>query len=303
MSITGKIRFGLGVLLAFLVAAFLLGQYLDRQIQSNVDTAITKNFAAAEQLAELGVSAQQIRRYEKEYFIYVNDEAGRAKYRKEWTGTYDKLRAQLNSMVENKNKTFGPQDAQAFLDWSAALEFYGTEFNKIMIKGDAGQIVPAVVVEDPKVGKTGTPAAPVVAPVVAPDVSRATKIANDMIGPGKDRLRTLLDGADKMRKAKIAESATSVTEIRKLFTNSTIISLVLFVVAFSVAIFLMFNIPSSVKAPIAAFVDMADKISKGDTNGVVASQGPTEFQGLSTALDRLRIAQAGLVDRLRSRNA
>jgi hypothetical protein len=95
MSITGKVRFGLAVLLALLAALFVVSFVLDRTTRAAVDTAITKNFAAADELAELGILGQALRRYEKEFFIYADDPAGRAKYRKEWTEAYDKLQSKL----------------------------------------------------------------------------------------------------------------------------------------------------------------------------------------------------------------
>lgn len=296
MSITGKIRTGLSILLGFIVVTFLLGQYLDRSIQSRVDAAVTKNFAASELLAELGVGGQQIRRYEKEFFIYVNDDAGRAKYRKEWQGTYDKLQNNLTAMIANKDKIFSTADISALQSWNVALDFYGTEFTRIMARADAAQIVVAPPVEEPKAG-----AKPVA--VVAPDFANATKLANDMIGPGKDRFRELLDGTEKMRKAKIAESKVSVTDIRTLFTNNTMITLGLFIFGAIVAVYLMISIPNAVKKPINEFVDVADKISKGDTSRAILAEGATEFHGLAKALDRLRIAQGGLLEKLRNRGA
>ena len=118
MSITGKIRFGLGLLLAFIILQFVIGQVLDRNTQAEVNTAVTKNFAAADKFAQISVKGQQIRRYEKEFFIYVNDEAGRAKYRKEWTGTFDALNSDLTAMQANKDGVFSSADVSAMGDWA-----------------------------------------------------------------------------------------------------------------------------------------------------------------------------------------
>ena len=298
MSITGKIRFGLGLLLAFIILQFVIGQVLDRATQTEVNTAVTKNFAAADKLAQISVEGQQIRRYEKEFFIYVNDEAGRAKYRKEWTGTFNALKTNLEAMQANKDGIFSAGDVSAIGDWNTALVFYGKEFNGIMTKADAGNIVPPVVVEEPKPVAKGA----VAAPAPAPNLAAATKLANEMIGPGKDKFRTLLDGAEKLRKAKAADSAANVAQITKLFSGATLVSIGVFVLALLIAIYLMISIPAAVKKPIAEFVAVADKISKGDVKASLDIETASEFNLLGAALERLRVAQSGLLDRLRNRS-
>lgn len=297
MSITGKIRLGLGVLLAFFVLQFLLGQYVDRGTQAQVDTAITKNFAAADQLAELAVGGQQIRRYEKEFFIYANDEKGRAKYRKEWTDTHDKLEATVTKLSANEAKAYAPKDLTEIRKWRNALDFYSTEFNKIMVLADEGKLVAA------EQAPVETKASAKFAPVAAPAPANSTKIANDMIGPGKDKFREMLDGATKMRKEKIAESATSVTEIGALFKRGAMISLGIFALGLIVAIYMMVSVPAAVKKPIEEFVALTDKISKGDTKNMIHADGAVEFAGLAKALERLRVAQAGLLEKIRGKTA
>jgi methyl-accepting chemotaxis protein len=301
MSISGKIKVGLGILLAFLAAQFGVSQFLDYATQSKVDTAITKNFAAADSLAELGTVAQQIRRYEKEFFIYVNDEAGRKKYRKEWTDAYEKFSATLAKMSANADGAFSTKDTTAFGSWTKAAQFYGDEFKGIMTKADAGTIVPPPppVVEEVAKPAKGAPAPVVVPP--APDLSKATKLANDMIGPGKDRFKEVLDGAQALRKEKIAASAQSVTEIRSLFGMATWVTLGVFLLALAVAIYLMISIPRAVRKPIEEFVGIADKMSKGDLKQVIHAEGAVEFEGLSKSLERLRVAQSGLLDKLRAK--
>lgn len=299
MSITGKVRFGLAVLLALLAALFLVSFVLDRNTRSAVDTAVTKNFVAADQLAELGILGQSLRRYEKEFFIYADDATGRAKYRKEWTEAYDKLQTKIASFQQNQAKTFSTEDVVTFNSWKAAADFYGDEFKNIMKKADEGQLIPPAPPVEAAPAKAGAAAAPA-APVA---VVQTAFLANGMIGPGKDRFRTLLDGTTKMRQAKASESAKSVEAIRADFSRATWVQLGVFLVGFLIAAYLMFSIPKSVRAPIDAFVGNVEKMSKGDLKQAIDATGAKEFDTLASSLDRLRIAQAGLVDRLRARAA
>jgi HAMP domain-containing protein len=301
MSITGKMRLGLGILLAFLATQFIVGQLLERNTRERVDAAISKNFTAAEALAELGTQAQALRRYEKEFFIYVNDPVGRTKYRREWTSAYAGVSESLAAMAANKAATFGVDDLVEFDRWSAANQFYGTEFTRIMSLADAGTLVaPQPVVEEPAKATKGTVAPSIPATAnVPPAVVSAINVANEQIGPGKDKFRELLDGAQKMRKAKIAESRKSVDEINGLFDEAAKITLGVFALGLVAAIYLMMSLPKSVTQPIAMFVGVADRISKGDVSQSVEGKVTPEFHGLSTALERLRVAQTGLLDRIR----
>jgi methyl-accepting chemotaxis protein len=64
----------------------------------------------------------------------------------------------------------------------------------------------------------------------------------------------------------------------------------------------MMSIPAAVKKPIAEFVAVADKISKGDVKASLDIETAPEFSLLGAALERLRIAQSGLLDRLRNKS-
>jgi hypothetical protein len=302
MSITGKMSLGLGILLAFLATQFIVGQVLERNARERVDAAITKNFTAAEALAELGTQGQALRRYEKEFFIYVNDAAGRAKYRREWTSAYAGVSESLAAMAANKAATFAVDDLGEFDRWTAASQFYGAEFKRIMSLADAGSLIaPQAVIEEPAKAAKGA-VAPSVPAAATPGVASAINAANDQIGPGKDKFRELLDGAQRMRKAKIAESRKSVDEIKGLFDEAAKITLGVFALGLIAAIYLMMSLPKSVTQPIAMFVGLADRISKGDVSQSAEGRVTPEFHGLSTALERLRVAQTGLLDRIRMKS-
>lgn len=299
MSISGKIKFGFIVLLSLIATQFLVQLSLERETQLRVNAAITKNFIAADVLAEVTTIAQQLRRYEKEYFIYVNDQGGRAKYREEWTDAYDKLNDNLGNMSANVDGVFSVKDTAAFSSWIDALKFYGFEFKSIMDKADAGTIISTEAVVD-NVSISGKEAATHPSEV-APNISQATRIANDMIAPGKNRFKEVLDGAQALRKEKAVESAQSVIEISTIFNYATMATFGVFFLGLVVAIYLIYSLPRTVTNTIQKFVEIADKMSKGDLKQVIQSEGVVEFEALSKALERLRVAQAGLLEKLRAK--
>ncbi len=302
MSISGRVKLALGTLIAMLIAYAGIGLYLDRTVQSRVESVVRQNFAAAEALAEISVLGHKLRRFEKEYFIYINDAGGRERYRREWTVAQNQLQKALDAMRANENRIYLTADVDSFTRWNSALQYYTSEFRTIMERGDAGLILPpssenADVPAGARKGAASTGSTPTL-----PDPAAAIRIANQMIGPGKDRFRELLDGADALRKEKLSQSVVAAGEVRTLFRQSQYVSMLLLAISLMIALYQMLAIPRAIRRPIEGFVDLAVRISKGDVSQGKPSQQMEEFQPLAQALERLRVAQMGLLERARNRS-
>ena len=63
---------------------------------------------------------------------------------------------------------------------------------------------------------------------------------------------------------------------------------------------LVFFLPASISGPVLALVESAQRRSTGDLSQPIALTGVAEFENLSAVLDRLRISQRTLIDRLRA---
>lgn len=278
MSIRSRVILGLLIMLGFIAVQFFVTQYYERSMRQQVETAINKNFAAVDTLEDMSVLGQQLRRYEKEFFIYVLDSAGRTKYNKEWSEAATKLNNTLDDALINRKKAFSQQDVATISTWKEAADFYFSEFRDIMRRADAGQI-------------TGDAAANT-------DPVRA---ANTMIGKGKDRFRTLLDGADKMKKTKSAESTALSASILESFKTVAWIQLAVMVFGLALTIALIFWLPRAIARPIDALVGSAEKLSKGNLEEKFSAAGVSEFEGLASALERMRVTQMAMIDRLRGK--
>jgi len=136
-SINRKLMIGLSAIIVFFVlqavGVMTMGRYTERQV---VDIA-RKNTVAQVELAELSTLAQQIRRYEKEYFIYVNNPERRANYNKEFSGTMEKITGLLTRMRANESKAWEADDLNRVNQWTAASEFYNAEMNKVFAEVNA----------------------------------------------------------------------------------------------------------------------------------------------------------------------
>lgn len=122
-SIRSMLLAGLAVIAAlFLVQAGILA-WGQRSIERDVIASVEKNTLAASELTELAVVAQQIRRYEKEYFVYVGNVERRENYIKEWTGAADKMTKLLQTMKTNADGAFAQEDLGKISAWASAADF------------------------------------------------------------------------------------------------------------------------------------------------------------------------------------
>ncbi|MGL5004931.1 MAG: hypothetical protein ACRDAM_18480, partial [Casimicrobium sp.] len=206
-SIRSMLLIGLGAIaLLFLVQAGLLA-WGQRTIERDVIASVQKNTIASSQLSELAVIAQQIRRYEKEYFVYVTNAERRENYIKEWTGASDKMTKTLQTMRANADGAFNAEDLGKIANWASAADFYSAEMKKIFatVNDRAGQVAASIaaVSSTTAAATKGAPAAP-----AAPAVAMLTPVeTNGMITAGKDRLSgVLIKGVSDMSAAKTKET-------------------------------------------------------------------------------------------------
>ncbi len=297
-SIRSILLAGLAAIAILLLVQAGLLSWGQKTIERDVVTAVQKNTIASSQLSELAVLAQQVRRYEKEYFVYVGNAERREGYIKEWTGIADKIAKLIQTMRANAEGAFSSDDLGKIANWASAADFYGAEMKRIFfaVNERQGQLgnAPAAVVAT----KGATPAAP--AATVAAMFSAVE--VNGMIGPGKDRLSgVLIKGVGDMSSAKTKETLALPAVTREGFSrlwNGVMASVL---VGLLIAAFLAWKLPSAITKPIAAMSAAIDRVSKGELDAPIDATGPSEFGTLTAAVERMRVAQRTLVARMRSR--
>lgn len=273
-SIRGRIVGGLLVLMAFVIGQYALVFYYQESSREEVERAIGRNYAAGTMLSELAITGQAIRRFEKEYFIYHDDDAGRKKYAREWGDTYQKLHAQLSAMEANRDKVFSKEDLAEFAAWAGDLVIYGAEMRKIMEAVD----------------REGVQAAPGANP---------TREVNGLIKLGKDRFANLLKGAVAMERRKAGEAFESSQRVRENFDRLSTLLLGTVIAGVALVAFLVFTLPRAITNPIESLVEAADIMSKGRLDSSIASAGISEFALLERALERMRVTQLAMMERMR----
>jgi HAMP domain-containing protein len=304
-SIRSMLLLGLALIgLLFLVQAALLASG-QRTVERDVIDNVEKNTVATSQLGELGIVAQQIRRYEKEYFVYVTNPERRENYIKEWSGAADKMNKSLQTMRSNAQNAFSAEDQGKISSWVSAADFYAAEMKKIfaLVNERQGQISAATAATIAAGATTATTAkGAVAAPVSAVAAMYSPVEVNSMIGPGKDRLSSvLIKGVSEMSEAKtkatLALPAATRDGFNKLWTGV----MTTVVVGLLAAIFLAIKLPSAISKPIATLSEAVERVSKGDLDKAIDVAVPTEFTMLTGAIERMRVAQRALVQRMRAR--
>ncbi|MGL4577236.1 MAG: hypothetical protein ACRCV9_20790, partial [Burkholderiaceae bacterium] len=271
-SIRSKIFWGVGAVVLFVLLQSMAMWWYGSRVGDQVKTAINHNFSAASLLSDVIIEAQKLRRFEKEMFIYAAVKDKREGYVKEWDTAYrNMVETLINSAADARKGLFTDQETQEMKSWLDAAQFYEREFRK--------------TVDTARAQEAAAPAS-------------LTIDLNNAIGPGKDRFRTLLNGAQKMREAKEKHSKEISGEIESAFRTQNIVALVLTLLGLAVGALMIRTVMQSVTSPLTALTDATEKISKGLAEQSVATSGIAEYSPLETALERLRVAQKAMVERM-----
>jgi HAMP domain-containing protein len=308
-SIRSRLVLGLGLIIVFFLAQAALVWYSQSTAKSTVVDTARKNTIASSQLTDLAVMAQQVRRYEKEYFVYVSNEERRNGYIKEWTGVADKITKLTNTMRANTDGAFSADDVAKIANWQGAVDFYSAEMKKIFgaVNDQAVRVTQAAataaapVAANLAAGKA-SPAStkPATEPAPAAVVMFAATEVNTMIGPGKDRLSgVLIKGVSEMSAEKTKQTL-SLSEVAAGGFNQVFAGVMLTVaIGIIIALILMVTLPKAVTTPLANLTAAVDDLSKGKLDAKIEAGNVAEFAGLATALERMRVGQQALVARMR----
>lgn len=258
-----------------LILAFSLGQaavtYLNlNQSEALVKQAIGKDFNASVEIARIGIEAQKLRRFEKEYLIYVGSKDQRAKYFVDWKGAHDQIRSMLDRIVENRDGNWSAGDIAKAREWQASLKAYGDGFAGVALGADSGQIT-------------------------------STLQGNEAVREAKDAFRVLLDGTTVGIEQKFKQAAASEQAIGRKFLLVNIVIAIAALAGIGLVAVLLVIVPNSISRPIELLTRSAHDMSTGIMNKPVAVAGSPEFKGLADTLERMRVSQQMLIERLKQK--
>lgn len=297
-SIQARLSLALIPVIAFFTILGTAVWLVSASTSNDIGETVRKNTLVSAQVEELSILAQQIRRYEKEYFIYSGDAEGRAKYRQEWSQTHLKMDEQIRAMHDNAQSLFSDQDLAALQKGSEALAFYGAEMDRIFTTVDENALAVARYIAPTaeqiqaaaKLGQTLDPAPLMLTPAEA----------NAQIKAGKDRL-----GDDLIKPlaniSKVRQAGTlALPEIsRGGFSQMAKFVVILAALGVVVTVAVMLLLPRTIRAPLAKLTEQVDALSKGMPIDGDDDIQIKEFRSLAQAVTRMATAQKMLLERVK----
>ena len=273
LSIKGSLRVGFSVLLIFILTESLIVSFVANKNRELVSDAINKNFNSSLLISRIAIEGNKMRRYEKEFFIYVGNIKKMVKYTGEWEDSYKNLKGMLTVAIENENDVWSTNDIIELRKWDESLEAYAAGFRQ--------------VVADVRSGKLND-----------------TLAANAAIKDGKNAFRVLLNGASKRGATKFRSAQNSAFEIEK---NNEFLLYVLATITASgvlLAIMLLVRVPGAVIRHTNLLSDAASTIGKGNLSvPVPVESASAEFRRLAEILEQMRLSQRSLAKRIKNYEA
>lgn len=267
LTIRNKLYLGFTLILAFLLGQTAFTYRLIDQSEHLVHQALDKDFSASIEIASIGIEAHKLRSFEKEFLIYTGVPSQRGKYTSEWREAHDQIKIMLNRIVENRDTTWSSDDITKARDWLAALNTYEQGFSQVVQQVHSGRI-------------------------------SSTMQSNEAMREAKDAFRALLDGTTQGGNLKFEQATKSGQAILGKFRNVNFVLITSALLGTCLVVTLLIIIPAMISRPIEALTRSAHEMSTGDMNKPIAITGSIEFTDLAETLERMRISQQMLLDRL-----
>lgn len=266
-SIRSKIFLGFATISLFMIAQSVVTYYFVAKNNALVLSVIGGDFRASTDIAKIAIEGQKMRRYEKEYFIYVDNQKKRDKYGQEWHDAATTLRGMLDNVQRDQSGAWSTRDKITVGTWRSALDTYKRYFDHLVSDVNRGRITD-------------------------------TLQANAAIQDGKNAFRVLLGGAAKGgdEKFQLAKAARQTIESNTRVLNYLVVGIA--ASSIGLALLFMFLIPNAIARPIKSLNKAAEEISMGDLDRSVPTSGVSEFRQLAGTLERMRISQKTMLIQL-----
>ncbi len=313
-SIKNRLNASMAVLIVFFLAQAGAVTWFVAEQREEMTATVQRNTLASSELTELSTLAQQVRRYEKEYFVYVQNEEKRNGYIKEFTDTSGKITKLIDVMLGNKENAFSKTEIQDINRWRDANAFYASEMNRIFdtVKKTQVEMATAQAAAASAAAVSAATPSPAIKLVAlqaaapapaAPTVRLPTPAeANDMIKAGKDRFGAeLIKGVAAQSKAKTKATLDLADATSRNYDRLLIAVLATVLLGIAIAVFLMLAVPRAVTKPIARLSAMADNIARGNLDQPFPKESVAEFEPLAKSLEKMRVGLSVLTRKMKAR--
>jgi methyl-accepting chemotaxis protein len=250
MSLGKRMGLAFAVLIALVAITGGVGYWGLQTIAATADRILVVDVAAADASGQAQAATANLRRFEKDYFLNVGDRQAEESYYEKWQNERETLQGYLDQLGR---MALGADAERQIETMRAALDIYEDGFGKVR--------------EQIRVGALTTP-----------------QDANRAISPYKEAIRGLEDNARIFRGENLAGTRDRVAQQR---SQSSTVMVVLFVVIVAFAALIGFVIVRSVTVPVAAVVNIANTVARGDLTLDVKVDRGDELGALQGAFGRM----------------
>jgi len=263
-TIRNKLYLGFVLILSFMLGQAALTYLLLNQSEALVRQAINKDFNASVEIARLGIEAQKLRRFEKEFLIYMGSANQRSKYYANWKSSHDRTKLMLDGMVQNPDSEWSSDDVLRAKEWLVSLGAYENGFNRMVQQVNRGEIT-------------------------------STLQGNEAVREAKDAFRVLLDGTTLGGELKYQDATKTGLAIIGKFGTVNLALIVSTLAGIGLVAISLMVVQRLVSRPIEALTRSAYDMSTGDMSKPIPITGGAEIKGLAETLERMRISQLMLM--------
>ena len=271
MSIRRKLVYSFSLLTLFLMLQFVVNFYFDQRQQTLVKSMEDEQ-QISNQLSMLAIAAQKIRRYEKEYFIYVGNATRRQHYYTEFTNARKVISSLLGSLKLTFTRFDKVQMKNQVVAWELATQAYARKMDDIHYQVQEGKI-------------------------------DSVFDANDAIKRAKNKFRAVIEGAEQAIDDSYRLALGKSKLIHELHKTSSTISALMVLISVLVGIIIAIVVPNSIARPLRELSAAANRISKGNINESVEITGSAEITDLSYSLQQMQNTTFNLIKRAQNPQA
>lgn len=266
MHIRLKLLLSFLFLTLLILSQYILSQYYNSQ-QARLVQRMIQEHDISRQLGGLAQAAQSIRRYEKEYFIYIHDADRRENYYEEFNRARVRIENYLSHLLTAYAVMGDQLQTEQISVWQEATKIYTEGFETINRQVISGEI-------------------------------DSTFAANDAVRDFKNKFRVLLDGVGQAIERQLVIAESEAAEIYRGQQESGLIFSLFTICSVLLGLYISFKVPLSITRPITELTRIADGISRGKIREKVDAVGSPEIRELGHSIERLRVATQGLLKRL-----
>lgn len=268
MSIRSKLLFSFLFMTLLIVILFATRHFFSIKEDSLIREIVLEHEISTH-LSGLSTAAQKIRRYEKEYFIYVQNPEKRNKYASEFSEALEEINnhiTELKTVYTRSNKNTA---LTILSEWKNATDYYANGFDTLNKQVQNNEI-------------------------------KGVLEANNAIQNYKNRFRVVLSGTTESIQNQYELATFKAERIKRYQDTSSLIFAVIAAISVLVALVMSFLVPAGIVKPLKQLTDIANGISKGKVNDSVEVKGSIEIEDLAKSIRRLQSATLGLLKRLQT---